>query len=239
MKLLWRVVTLPVRCHFRLHNRCDRDISHPGDQNLCTVAVLSSKYSGVVLLGWTRFFLLLLGEKERPARCKSGTYHRYRPILQCYLAAVLLFLLPERVNKVISVNSITGFETENRHFLLKSPQFFLSLKDNQFLHGIPDVNQVVLPFCRQCKTDAARVCSLIVICPADVVHTWLLLPRIFSRLRDQVWVQCRCIYPAVSRHHNSRQALLGRKKIPKVEEEMNERTNVNKRINEWTKNSTS
>ena len=236
MKLLWRVVTLPVRCHFRLHNRCDRDISHPGDQNLCTVAVLSSKYSGVVLLGWTRFFLLLLGEKERPARCKSGTYHRYRPILQCNLAAVLLFLLPKRVNKVISVNSITGDWKSS--FFLNLTIFVWSLKDNQFLHWIPDVNQVVLPFCRQCKTDAARVCSLIVICPADVVHTWLLFPRIFSRLRDQVWVQCRCIYPAVSRHHNSHQALLGRKKIPKVEEEMNERTNVNKRINEWTKNST-
>ena len=133
MKLLWRVVTLPVRCHFRLHNRCDRDISHPGDQNLCTVAVLSSKYSGVVLLGWTRFFLLLLGEKERPARCKSGTYHRYRPILQCYLAAVLLFLLPKRVNKVINVNSITGFETENRHFLLKSPKFFFVFKGQSIL----------------------------------------------------------------------------------------------------------
>ena len=133
MKLLWRVVTLPVRCHFRLHNRCDRDISHPGDQNLCTVAVLSSKYSGDVLLGWTRFFLLLLGEKERPARCKSGTYHRYRPILQCYLAAVLLFLLPKRVNKVINVNSITGFETENRHFLLKSPQFVFVFKGQSIL----------------------------------------------------------------------------------------------------------
>ena len=133
MKLLWRVVTLPVRCHFRLHNRCDRDISHPGDQNLCTVAVLSSKYSGVVLLGWTRFFLLLLGEKERPARCKSSTYHRYRPILQCYLAAVLLFLLPKRVNKVINVNSITGFETENRHFLLKSPKFFFVFKGQSIL----------------------------------------------------------------------------------------------------------
>ena len=133
MKLLWRVVTLPVRCHFRLHNRCDRDISHPGDQNLCTVAVLSSKYSGDVLLGWTRFFLLLLGEKERPARCKSGTYHRYRPILQCYLAAVLLFLLPKRVNKVINVNSITGFETENRHFLLKSPKFFFVFKGQSIL----------------------------------------------------------------------------------------------------------
>ena len=133
MKLLWCVVTLLVRCHFRLHNRCDRDISHPGDQNLCTVAVLSSKYSGDVLLGWTRFFLLLLGEKERPARCKSGTYHRYRPILQCYLAAVLLFLLPKRVNKVINVNSITGFETENRHFLLKSPQFVFVFKGQSIL----------------------------------------------------------------------------------------------------------
>ena len=133
MKLLWRVVTLPVRCHFRLHNRCDRDIFHPGDQNLCTVAALSSKYSGNLLLGWTRFFLLLLDEKERPARCKSGTYHRYRPILQCYLAAVLLFLLPERVNKVISVNSITGFKSENRHFLLKSPQFFFVFKGQSIL----------------------------------------------------------------------------------------------------------
>ena len=191
MKLLWRVVTLPVRCHFRLHNRCDRDISHPGDQNLCTVVVLSSKYSGNLLLGWTRFFLLLLGEKERPARCKSGTYHRYRPILQCNLAAVLLFLLPKRVNKVISVNSITGDWKSS--FFFKSPQFFLFLKDNQFLHGIPDVNQVVLPFCRQCKTDAARACSLTVICQADIVHTWLLLRRTSSRLRDQVWIQCRCI----------------------------------------------
>ena len=178
MKLLWRVVTLPVRCHFRLHNRCDRDIFHPGDQNLCTVAVLSSKYSGVVLLGWTRFFLLLLGEKERPARCKSSTYHRYRPILQCYLAAVLLFLLPKRVNKVISVNSITG-DWKSSFFFLKSPKFFFVFKDSQFLHGIPDVNQVVLPCCLQCKTDAARACSLIVICPADVVHTWLLYLELF------------------------------------------------------------
>ena len=133
MKLLWGVATLPVRCHFRLHNRCYGDISHPGDENLCTVAVLSSKYSGNLLLGWTRFFLLLLDEKERPARCKSGTYHRYRPILQCYLAAVLLFLLPKRVNKVINVNSITGFETENRHFLLKSPQFVFVFKGQSIL----------------------------------------------------------------------------------------------------------
>ena len=99
MKLLWCVATLPVRCHFRLHNRCDRDIYNPGDQNLCTVAVLSCKYNGELLLGWTRFFLLSLGEKGRPARCKSGTYHRYRPILQRSLAAVLLFLLPKRLNE--------------------------------------------------------------------------------------------------------------------------------------------
>ena len=132
MKLLWCVVTLPARCHFRLHNRCDGDISHPGDQNLCTVAVLSSKYSGVVLLGWTRFFLLLLGEKERPARCKSGTYHRYRPILQCYLAAVLLFLLPKRVNKVISVNSITG-DWKSSFFFKISTILFLAFKVQSIL----------------------------------------------------------------------------------------------------------
>ena len=193
MKLLWCVVTLPARCHFRLHNRCDGDISHPGDQNLCTVAVLSSKYSGELLFGWTRFFLLLLDEKERPVRCKSGTYHRYRPILQCNLAAVLLFLLPKRVNKVITVNSIPGSRLKIVIFFWNLHNIFLSSKDNQFLHGIPDVNQVVLPFCRQCKTDAARACSLIVICPADIVHTWLLFPRTFLRLRDQVWIQCRCI----------------------------------------------
>ena len=193
MKLLWCVVTLPARCHFRLHNRCDGDISHPGDQNLCTVAVLSSKYSGELLFGWTRFFLLLLDEKERPVRCKSGTYHRYRPILQCNLAAVLLFLLPKRVNKVITVNSIPGSRLKIVIFFWNLHNIFLSSKDNQFLHGIPDVNQVVLPFCRQCKTDAARACSLIVICPADIVYTWLLLPRTFLRLRDQVWIQCRCI----------------------------------------------
>ena len=193
MKLLWCVVTLPARCHFRLHNRCDGDISHPGDQNLCTVAVLSSKYSGELLFGWTRFFLLLLDEKERPVRCKTGTYHRYRPILQCNLAAVLLFLLPKRVNKVITVNSIPGSRLKIVIFFWNLHNIFLSLKDNQFLDGIPDVNQVVLPFCRQCKTDAARACSLIVICPADIVHTWLLLPRTSSRLRDQVWIQCRCI----------------------------------------------
>ena len=193
MKLLWCVVTLPARCHFRLHNRCDGDISHPGDQNLCTVAVLSSKYSGELLFGWTRFFLLLLDEKERPVRCKSGTYHRYRPILQCNLAAVLLFLLPKRVNKVITVNSIPGSRLKIVIFFWNLHNIFLSSKDNQFLHGIPDVNQVVLPFCRQCKTDAARACSLIVICPADIVYTWLLFPRTFLRLRDQVWIQCRCI----------------------------------------------
>ena len=193
MKLLWCVVTLPARCHFRLHNRCDGDISHPGDQNLCTVAVLSSKCSGELLFGWTRFFLLLLDEKERPVRWKPGTYHRYRPILQCNLAAVLLFLLPKRVNKVITVNSIPGSRLKIVIFFWNLHNIFLSLKDNQFLDGIPDVNQVVLPFCRQCKTDAARACSLTVICPADIVHTWLLLRRTSSRLRDQVWIQCRCI----------------------------------------------
>ena len=193
MKLLWCVVTLPARCHFRLHNRCDGDISHPGDQNLCTVAVLSSKCSGELLFGWTRFFLLLLDEKERPVRCKTGTYHRYRPILQCNLAAVLLFLLPKRVNKVITINSIPGSRLKIVIFFWNLQNIFLSSKDNQFLHGIPDVNQVVLPFCRQCKTDAARACSLIVICPADIVYTWLLFPQTFLRLRDQVWIQCRCI----------------------------------------------
>ena len=176
MKLLWCAVTLPARCHFRLHNRCDGDISHPGDQNLCTVAVLSSKYCGVVLLGWTRFFLLLLGEKERPARCKSSTYHRYRPILQCYLAAVLLFLLPKRVNKVISVNSITG-DWKSSFFFLNLQNFFLSLRTINSYMG----------FLMWTKLYYLSVFSVKLMLPGHVVWSWFV--RQMSYIHDSFYLE--------------------------------------------------
>ena len=177
MKLLWCVVTLPARCHFRLHNRCDGDISHPGDHNLCSVAVLSCKCSGELLFGWTRFFLLLLDEKERPVRCKTGTYHRYRPILQCNLAAVLLFLLPKRMNKVITVNSIPGSR-------LKIVIFFWNL------HNIFCLQRTInsyMGFLMWTKLYYLSVVSVKLMLPGHVVWSWFV--RQISYIHDSFYLE--------------------------------------------------